>query len=675
MQQQKQVGENVLLEKKLPKKPSHSNGFKNGHKLNGIKNGSSSGKLSGHSNGKKPIQTILDSINSPKDLKQLSRQQLTQLSDEIKNRILEVVSKNGGHLGGPLGVIELTLALHYIFDAPTDKIVLDTGHQSYPHKLVTGRNKDFHTLRQYNGICGFCNIFESEYDAFGAGHASTSISAALGMAKARDYKKEDHKVIAVIGDGAITAGLAFEGLNNAGASKSDIIIILNDNRMSISPNVGAISNYLSKIVLKQGYFKLRMGTKNLLAKAGVKEQELMKIFWAQERLRTLGNNEGVFFESLGFQYYGPIDGHSFEELIPALQNIKNLKGPVLLHVKTEKGRGYEFAESDADKFHGMSPFDISNGKKHPSSSAKITYTEAFANSLIKIAEKDEKIVAISAAMKSGTGLSKFERRFPERTIDVGIAEQHAVTFAAGLAISGMRPVCAIYSTFMQRAYDMIIHDVALQNLPVIFALDRAGLVGDDGPTHNGPFDIAYLRNIPNMTVMIPKDENELQHMLYTATNINGPSSIRYPRGNGIGIETDTEMKRLEIGKAEIIKEGNDLLIIGVGPILYDAISACNELNVNAAIINARFAKPLDEKLILDYASKFKKIITLEEGTINGGLGSAITELLNDNGLKADVKRIGIPDKFIEHGKPDIQKKLAGIDKESIKKAILEILSK
>lgn len=617
---------------------------------------------------------ILDTINSPKDLKRLSRQQLRILSQEIREKILEVVSKTGGHLGGPLGAVELTLAAHYVFNAPHDKIVIDTGHQSYPHKLITGRRDNFHTLRQYKGVCGFCNIDESEYDVFGAGHASTAISAALGIAKARDYKNERHKVVAIIGDGAITAGLAFEGLNNTGFLKTDMLVILNDNRMSISPNVGAISNYLNKIVLHPGYFELRQRAKEFLSMIpGIGQEGIEKLSKSDKILRTL-TNDGIFFESLGFKYFGPIDGHNFDELIPALQNVKNLKGPVLLHVKTEKGKGYKFAEADLDKLHGMSPFDPVNGQKYVTS-AKVTYTDAFANALIRIAENDKRIIAITAAMKGGTGLNKFEKHFPDRTIDVGIAEQHAVTFAGGLAISGMKPVCAIYSTFLQRAYDQIIHDVCLQNLGVIFAMDRAGLVGDDGPTHNGPFDIAYFRAIPNITIMVPKDENELQHMLYTATLLKGPAALRYPRGNGVGIRLDPEFRKLEIGKAEVMREGKDLLILGVGPIIYDAINAAEELKCSATIINARFVKPLDNELILKHAKKFKKIITLEEGTVNGGFGSAVAELLEENNISAKVKRIGVPDEFIEFGKPDIQKKLAGIDKESIKRAIENILKK
>ncbi|MBI1936022.1 1-deoxy-D-xylulose-5-phosphate synthase [Candidatus Woesearchaeota archaeon] len=616
---------------------------------------------------------ILNTINSPKDLKKVSKDRLPVLAQEIRDKILEVVSKNGGHLGGPLGAVELTLAVHYVFDAPTDKIILDTGHQCYPHKLITGRRDNFHTLRQYKGVCGFCNIFESEYDVFGAGHASTAISAALGIARARDFKKENHKVVAIVGDGALTAGLAFEGLNNLGASKTDMLIILNDNRMSISPNVGAISNYLNRIVLKPGYFKLRKTTKSILEKIpGVGKPEIEKAFWAGERLRNLAS-EGIFFESLGFQYFGPIDGHNIEHLITALQNIKELKGPVLLHIKTEKGKGYPFAEKDIEKYHGMPKFDPINGQKYVTTT-NISWTDAFANALIRIAEENDKIIAISAAMKSGTGLGKFEKHFPDRTIDVGIAEQHAVTFAGGLAIAGMKPVCAIYSTFLQRGFDMIIHDICLQNLPVIFALDRAGLVGDDGPTHNGPFDIAYMRIVPNMTVMVPKDENELQHMLYTATLMNSPASLRYPRGSVVGVGLDSEFKKIEAGKSEVLKEGGDILIIGVGPILYDAINAVEELKCDATIINARFVKPLDKEIITQYAQKIKNIITLEEGVVNGGFGSAVLELLEDNGIKANVRRIGVPDHFIEHGKPEIQKKLAGIDKDSIKNVINEILS-
>ncbi len=619
-------------------------------------------------------QKLLDTISSPKDLKQLRREKLPQLALEIRERILEVVSKNGGHLGGPLGAVEFSIALHYVFDAPKDKIVLDTGHQSYPHKLLTGRNKTFDTLRQYKGVCGFCNIEESEYDVFGAGHASTSISAALGIAKARDLKGEKHKVVAVIGDGALTAGMAYEGLNNAGALGSDLLVILNDNRMSISPNVGALSKYLHKIVTFPHYSQFRKTTAQLLkAIPGVTQHEVKKILDMEGKVRTIGT-PGAWFEELGFKYFGPIDGHSIDDMINALANLKDMKGPVILHILTEKGKGYPFADTDIEKLHGMSPFNVTNGKKHLTAGA-LTYTAAFSDALITIAKQNPKIVAITAAMKSGTGLDKFEKAFPERFFDVGIAEQHAVTFAGGLAISGMRPVCAIYSTFFQRAFDQTIHDVALQNLPVIFALDRAGLVGDDGPTHNGPFDISYLRLIPNMTVMVPKDENELGHMLYTATYVNGPSSIRYPRGSGIGIGKDDALVKIPIGKAEVMKKGKDILIIGIGPILYEAMEAANEAKADATIINARFVKPLDEGLILSEAKKHSHIITIEEGASAGGFGSAVSELLARKRISTPLTILGVPDRFIEHGKPTIQKQLAGIDRESIKNAISHSLKK
>ncbi len=617
------------------------------------------------------IRKLLDSIESPKDLKKLKRSELPQVAKEIRERILEVVSKTGGHLGGPLGAVELSIALHYVFNAPRDKIVLDTGHQSYPHKLLTGRNKNFDTLRQYKGVCGFCNIEESEYDVFGAGHASTSISAALGIAKARDFKKENYKVIAVIGDGALTAGIAYEALNNAGFLKSDLLVILNDNKMSISPNVGAMSKYLNKVVALPQYGAVRRRAREILEQIpGVTKKDVEKIAEMEGKIRSLGTHASLF-EELGFTYFGPIDGHNIDEIINSLRNIKDIKGPVLLHIITEKGKGYKFADADTDKLHGMSPFDVETGKKHPTS-GPISYTNAFADALIKTAQEDKRIVAITAAMKSGTGLDKFEKVFPERMFDVGIAEQHAATFAAGLARDGMKPVCAIYSTFLQRSFDQIIHDIALQKLPVIFALDRAGLVGDDGPTHNGPFDIAYLRMVPNMTVMVPKDENELGHMLYTASFIEGPSSLRYPRGNGLGIKIDESLQRLEIGKAEVMQKGKGLLIIGVGPMLYDAIAAVKELGVPATVVNARFVKPMDENLILVEAKQHGHILTLEEGQIAGGFGSAVLELLNSHNIKTPVTMVGIPDMFVEHGKPAIQKKLVGIDKESIKNTIATI---
>ena len=615
---------------------------------------------------------ILDKIEKPRDLRILTRQALNQLAKDIRVRIIKTVARNGGHLGSNLGVVELSIALHYVFDSPKDRMVWDTSHQAYTHKLLTGRSKQFHTLRQYRGISGFCNIAESEHDAFGTGHASTSISAALGIAKARDIKNEEHKVIAVIGDGSLTGGMAFEGLNNAGASKTDLIVILNDNRMSISPNVGALSSYLNHVVLSEKYFKNLQKTERFLKRIPAIGKERAKtILELQEKLRIFAT-PGLIFNELGFKYFGPIDGHNLEELIKALSNIKKLKGPVLLHIRTEKGKGYNIAENDSYKCHGMSPFNIDNGKKLKNP-GKLTYTDIFGKTMIRLAEKNENIVGITAAMKKGTGLDKFAEEFPLRFFDVGIAEEHAVTFAAGMAVKGLRPVCAIYSTFLQRAYDHIIHDVALQNLPVVFAIDRAGFVGDDGPTHNGPFDIAYMRTVPNMTIMVPKDENEMQHMIYTSTFLNSPSSIRYPRGEVLGAKLDKNFKKLEVGKAEVLKHGKDLAVIGAGPIVYEALEAAKESGKSVAVVNSRFVKPLDKKLILQIAKKTKKIITVEEGTIKGGLGSAVLELLEENDVDAKVKILGIPDKFIEQAKQDKQRELCGMTKNNILKTIKGML--
>ena len=615
---------------------------------------------------------ILDKIEKPQDLKILTRQALEQLAKDIRVRIIKTVAKNGGHLGSNLGTVELGIALHYIFNSPKDKIIWDVSHQAYTHKLLTGRSKQFHTLRQYKGMSGFCNINESEHDAFSAGHASTSISAALGIAKARDLKNQDCKVIAVIGDGSLTGGMAFEGLNNAGSLKTDLIVILNDNKMSISPNVGALSSYLNRVVLSERYFKNLKKTEKFLKKIPAIGRERTKnIVELQEKLRAFAT-PGLIFQELGFKYFGPLNGNNLEELIKALTNIKRLKGPVLLHIKTEKGKGYDIAETDSYKCHGMSPFNIENGEKIKCANVP-SYTEVFGNTMVKLAESDEKIIAITAAMTNGTGLDDFAKEFPERFYDVGIAEGHAVTFAAGLAVNGLRPVCAIYSTFLQRAYDQIIHDVALQNLPVVFCMDRAGFVGDDGPTHHGVLDIAYMRTVPNMTIMVPKDENEMQHMMYTASIHNSPSSIRYPRGCGLGVKFDKNFKRLQIGKAEILKQGKDLAIIGAGPIIYEALEAAKESKKSVTIINARFVKPLDEKLILQKAKKTKKIITIEEGTVKGGLGSAVLELLEEKNVNAKVKILGIPDRFIEQANQDKQKELCGLTKENILKTIREML--
>ncbi len=613
----------------------------------------------------------LDRIDTPSDLKKLKISEMRILAREIRDKIIKTIAQTGGHLGSPLGVVELTIALHYVFDSPKDKIIFDTGHQCYPHKLLTGRRKNFHTLRQENGIGGFCRIEENEHDIFGAGHAGTAISAALGIAKARDIKKENFKVVAVTGDSALTAGISFEGLNNAGFLKSDMLIILNDNNMSISPTTGALSNYLKKA---SGYYpeyvEFRKKISEIMQKL-VPLNNLQKKLKLDEILRPL-ISPGNLFEELGIRYYGPIDGHDLNTLISMLNFAKSQKGPILLHIKTQKGKGYHFAENDKqENLHGMSPFNISDGQKLKKS-AGATYTEFFSDALVKIAQNNPRIVAITAAMKAGTGLREFEKKFPERFFDVGIAEQHAVTFAGGLAREGLMPVCAIYSTFLQRAYDQIIHDICIQNLPVIFALDRAGLVGDDGATHQGVFDIAYLRKIPNMTVMVPKDENEMQHMLYTATFINGPCSIRYPRGTGIGVPIEQEFKKLEIGKAEILSEGSgELAIICVGPIIYDAIKSCKELRINATIVNARFVKPLDKDTINKTIGKCKNLILIEEGILQGGFCSAVLENLKNKNI--NIRTLGIPDKFIEHAPQSRQKEICGLSKDKIKETIREMV--
>ncbi len=619
----------------------------------------------------KDINThFLDMIESPRDLKILSSAQLRLLASEIRHKIITTVAKTGGHLAPSLGVVELTIAIHYVFNCPSDKIVWDVGHQSYAHKILTGRSKRFHTLRQYKGISGFPKIKESEYDAFGTGHSSTAISAALGIAKARDMKKENYKVIAVVGDGALTGGMAFEGLNQAGHLKSDLIVVLNDNKMSISPNVGALSSYLGKMITHPKYRVTRKRVEKFLKRWSKKAAE--RAFALEDTIRAM-SGPGLLFKEMGFRYFGPVDGHNVESLVRLFNNIKDVKGPVLVHLITRKGKGYAYAEEEVTKFHGISQFDVESGEriklgKH------ITYTSAFSNALIKLAGEDSRVIGVTAAMASGTGLDKFAKEFPNRFFDVGIAEQHSVTFAAGLASQGFKPVVAIYSTFLQRAYDQIVHDVCLQKLPVVFAIDRAGLVGEDGATHQGCFDLSYLRNIPNLTIMAPKDENELGHMLKTALELNEPVALRYPRGSGIGVGMENPLEVIEIGKSEVLKEGKDVLVLGVGPIAYEALEAANELErrISVCVVNCRFVKPLDEKKIVSLANKIKKIITIEENTIKGGFGSAVLELLEKNNIKADVKMIGIPDKFIEHGSQEQLRKETGLSKSNIIKVIKEI---
>lgn len=618
----------------------------------------------------------LDGINSPEDLKKIPVEDLPLLAKEIRERIIEVVSHTGGHLASNLGIVELTIALHYIFDAPDDRIVWDVGHQAYVHKILTGRREIFHTLRQYGGISGFPRPDESPYDTFNVGHSGTSLSAALGMVEARDRRGRKDKVIVVIGDGSMTAGMVFEGLNHAGDLKKDIIVVLNDNEMSISRNVGAISSYLSKIITGGFYIRVKKETEQLIKNIPRIGEPMLKVAKkAEESVKGL-MGPGTLFEELGFKYIGPIDGHRFDHLFPTLENIKRLNGPVLVHVVTKKGKDYPPAEWNPASFHGVSPFDIQTGLPLKRSNIP-TYTKIFGQTLIRLAEMDKRIVAISAAMPEGTGLTGFAERFPDRFYDVGIAEQHGVTFSAGFATGGFHPVVAIYSTFLQRAYDQIVHDVCLQNLPVTFAMDRAGLVGEDGPTHHGTFDISYLRHIPNIVLMAPKDEDELQHMLYTSVNHPGPSAIRYPRGTGIGVEVRPQFRLLEIGKGEIILEGGDVAIVALGSLVYPSIEAAGILKkggIDAAVINARFVKPLDESMILDLAYKYGNIITVEEGALAGGFGSAVLEVLERNAVTGiRVKRIGLPDKFIEHGSIKELHSIYGLDAAGIAREVLSFL--
>ena len=598
------------------------------------------------------MSLLLDRIQSPADLKKLGNVELEILARELREFLIQTVSSTGGHLAPSLGAVELTLALHIVFDSPKDKIVWDVGHQAYTHKILTGRKKRFNTLRQYKGLSGFPKISESEHDAFGVGHASTAISAALGFATARDLLKEDHKVIAVVGDGALTGGLAFEGLNNAGDSKRDLIVVLNDNRMSISPNVGALSGHLTKIITAPLYNRIKdllWAWTGKLAKGSVQIRSLIRHI--EEGLKAM-MVPGLLFERLGFRYFGPLDGHNLPQLIHVFQEIKRLHGPVMIHLITKKGKGYKFAEEDAIKFHGLASFcaetgDVT-GKKRP------TYTEIFGKTLVELAEKDGRIVGITAAMADGTGMIHFARRFPERFFDVGIAEGHAVTFAAALAHRGLRPVVAIYSTFLQRAFDQIIHDVALQNLPVIFAVDRAGLVGEDGPTHHGSFDLSYLRLIPNLVILSPKDENEMRNMLYTALRYGkGPVAVRYPRSETSGLALRSGFKRLPFGKGEILREGRDLAVLAIGDTVQVAMRIAHALaqkGVSIRVVNARFAKPVDRELILDTARRFPILLTLENNTTVGGFGSAVADTLAAAGIN-DVRLVqcGIPDRFVSHG--------------------------
>ena len=605
---------------------------------------------------------LLDKINSPKDLKKLTRSELVKLCDEIRSFIIESVSKTGGHLSSNLGVIELTVALHYVFDCPQDKFIWDVGHQTYPHKILTGRKKKMGSLRALDGISGFPKISESDYDIFGTGHSSTSISAALGMAEALKKKNLDHKAIAIIGDGAMTAGMAFEGLNNAGDSKNNILVILNDNDMSISKNVGALNNYLAKLMSGNLYGSIKRSSKAVLS-AIPPMLEFAKR--AEEHVKGMVI-PGTLFEEFGFNYIGPIDGHDLNALVDTLNNLKALQGPQLLHVATQKGFGYEPAETDPNKFHGVGQFSLSDGAQ-PLKIKKATYTDVFGDWIVDMAMIDKKLCAITPAMLDGSGLNKFSEKFPDRFFDVGIAEQHAITFAAGLACENYKPVIAIYSTFLQRAYDQLIHDVALQNIPMLFAIDRAGIVGQDGPTHSGSFDLSFLRCIPNILIMAPSNENECRQMLFTGFKFKGISVVRYPRGPGPGSAIKSKMTAIPIGKAEVIRKGRTIALLAFGNMLEEALKAGDK--INATVVNMRFIKPLDIKLIRDLGSSHKLLVTLEENTISGGAGSAVLEVISEYNLKCQSLRIGIPDKFVEQGGQEQLRKKYGLDAASIIKSI------
>lgn len=612
---------------------------------------------------------ILSKVNLPKDIRQLSIDELKTLCDDIRNFLVDVVSQVGGHFGAGLGAVELTVALHKVFDTPNDLIVFDTGHQAYPHKILTGRKEKLHTIRQLNGLSGFLKRSESEYDAFGAGHATTSISAAVGMAEASKILSLNKKVIAVIGDGAMTGGMAYEAMNNAGINKSNLIVILNDNRMSIAPNVWQIHNYFNELIAHPEYKKLKDAVWDLTGKLDQFGDRIRKVAVRLERGIKSVITPGMLFEALGFRYFGPINGHNLAQIVKLFEQIKNLQGPILVHLLTEKGKGYTPAEEHIQKYHAATPFDKATGEALKKSPSVPSYTSIFGKALVEIAKENEKVVGITAAMPDGTGMDYFQKEFPNRYYDVGIAEEHAVTFAAGLATQGVVPVVAIYSTFLQRAFDQMIHDVALQKLHVVFVLDRAGLVGADGPTHHGAFDLSYLRLIPGMVVMSPKDEAELRDMLFTAINYKkGPIAIRYPRGSALGVKIDEHFKQIEIGKAEKIYEGEDIAILAVGNMVDYAMKVHKKLadeNIAAELINMRFIKPLDINLLNDIAIRFEKIVTLEENTIIGGFGSAVSEFIVDNNFKNKILRIGLPDDFVDHGTQAELHKILGIDPEGI----------
>ncbi|MBE2256710.1 MAG: 1-deoxy-D-xylulose-5-phosphate synthase [Ignavibacteria bacterium] len=611
---------------------------------------------------------FLKNVEYPNDLKKLNLMDLRVLSDEIREYLIDVISKIGGHLGASLGVVELTLALHYVYNTPDDKILWDVGHQGYIHKILTGRRDSLKTIRQKGGISGFLKRDESEYDVFGAGHATTSISAALGIAAARDFQKRNYKVVAVIGDGSMTGGMAYEAMNNIGLLKKDIVVILNDNKMSIAPNVWAIQNYFNELLTNDTYNRFRSKVWELTGSFDKNTSDRIRKVAAKIEGGLKGViTPGMLFESLGFRYFGPVNGHNVVNLVKILEDINKISGPILLHVVTEKGKGPSYADAHPQKIHALTPFDKTTGVELKKSSVP-TYTKIFGEALTDLAKKDDKIIGVTAAMPDGTGLNILQKELPQKYFDVGIAEQHGVTFCAGLATEGFTPVAAIYSTFLQRAFDQIIHDVAIQKLPVVFVLDRGGLVGADGPTHHGTFDLTYLRLIPNMVVMAPKDEQELRDMLYTATLYKrGPIALRYPRGNALGVEIK-DYTKLEIGKGEVVKSGKDIAILAIGNMVHNSMQASDLLakeGIDAEVVNMRFVKPLDTALLNEVFSKFKKVITVEDNTVIGGFGSAVAEYAENLGYKNDLLIHGIPDKFIEHGKPEELHQELHLDTEGI----------
>ena len=613
---------------------------------------------------------ILFKIDSPKDIRDLNLSELKQLASEIREYLIDVISQTGGHFGGGLGAVELTIALHKVFNTPEDLLIWDVGHQAYPHKIITGRRDAMTTIRKLNGISGFLKRDESEYDVFGAGHASTSISAAVGMATARDHLGKKHKVVAIIGDGAMTGGMAYEGLNNAGVLKSDLIVVLNDNQMSIAPNVWQYANYFNEMITHPEFQKLKGAIWDLTGKLDQFGDRIRKVAVRLESGIKAIVTPGMLFEALGFRYFGPIDGHNLGKLINIFDKVRQLRGPILVHTVTQKGKGYKPAESNKEKFHGISPFDKLTGQTIKKSSAAPKYTTVFGNAMVEIVKNNPKVVGITAAMPDGTGLNILQKEFPDNFYDAGIAEQHAVTFAAGLAAEGMTPVAAIYSTFLQRAFDQIIHDIALQKLHVVFALDRGGLVGADGPTHHGAFDLTYLRLIPGMVIMAPKDEAELRDMLFTAIEKykDGPIALRYPRGEAVGVPLKEEFNEIPVGKGEILKKGEDVALLAVGKMVSYSNKASEILaaeGIDAEIINMRFIKPLDTELLDYVASKFNKIITLEENTVVGGFGSGVLEYFASKNYKNDVLQIGLPDEFVEQGSQAELHALLGIDPDGI----------